>query len=185
MGLRIAHHLQPVFHVAVALIKARQFIRYRNGQPAFQRQCGQPCHCARCPQIGIAPARDQLPGLGEEFNLADTTLAQFDVMAFDRHCAVQAPVIADCHPHVMRILNGCEIQMFAPHERHQRLQKPRACLQISRARPRFDIGGAFPGAAMRFVIAFGGGHRQAHGRHRRIRAQPQINAKHIAVGRHI
>ena len=82
----------------------------------------------------------------------------------------------------MGILDRREIQMLAPDKRTQRRQKRRPCRQITGRGPRLDIGGALPGAAHAFIIAFRRCSRQAHRRHRRIGAQPQVGAKHIAIG---
>ncbi len=103
-------------------------------------------------------------------------------MALDHHRPVQAAVVADAQPHVVRILDRHEIEMLAPDEGHQRLQEPLARGQIAAAGTGLDIGRPFPGAADAFVIALGRGHRETDRRHRRIGAQPQVGAEDVALG---
>ena len=81
----------------------------------------------------------------------------------------------------MRILNCREIQMAAPDEGAQAVQKARACRQIARAGPRLYVGRAFPCAPKAFVISLGRVHRQADRGHGRVRAQAQIGAKDVAM----
>ena len=106
-------------------------------------------------------------------------------MPLNRQSAVQAAVVADRHPHVMRILNGGKIKMFAPNKGDQRFQKPCPRRQIAAAGPGLDKGRALPCAALRLIIAFCSGHRQTNRGHRRVGTQTQINPKHITVRRHI
>ena len=95
---------------------------------------------------------------------------------------MQALVAADAQAHVMGVLYGGEIEMLAPHERPEAGDEflPRA--DIPGRRTGLDPGGALPGAALALVILLRRVHADADRRHRRVRAQPQIGAKHIALG---
>ena len=121
MGLLVIHHLDAVLQLAVLGIKRGKVRGDGLRQPVFRGQGGKPAQGGTVAQGQIAPARDQLPGLGEEFDLADTALTEFHVMPLDRHGTVQATMLADAQAHVMGILNRREIEMFAPDKRRQRL----------------------------------------------------------------
>ena len=83
----------------------------------------------------------------------------------------------------MGVLDGGKIQMPAPDKGRQTGQEAMACGHIARTGAGFDIGGTLPCATLGLVIGAGCGHRQADGRHRRIRPQPQVGAKDVAFGR--
>ena len=82
----------------------------------------------------------------------------------------------------MNIGDGGEIEIFAPHERRQLLEKNLAGLDIAGDGPRLDEGGALPVLAHAFVIGIGRLQRNGDRRRAGVGAQPQIGAKHIAVG---
>ena len=63
----------------------------------------------------MAPAQDQLLGLGEEFDLADAAAAQLDVVARDRDLAMAAMGM-DLALDGMDVLDGGEIQIAPPDE---------------------------------------------------------------------
>ena len=185
MGLGIAHHLQAMLNLAVGGVKLRQLARHRLRQPILCHQSLQSPQGAAVAQAWVAPACDQLTGLGEKLDLADAALTQFHIMAFNDQSAVQAAMLADAQAHVMGVLDGNKIQMLAPNKGGQAVQKPSPCRQITTARAGFDIGRTLPCTALSLVIGLCGGHRQAHRRHTCIGAQPQIGAKHIALRRDI
>ena len=51
------------------------------GDPVLFRKDLETCQCLRFAQICIAPARDQLSGLGEKLDLANATASQFHVVS--------------------------------------------------------------------------------------------------------
>ena len=69
--------------LAVFDVMGGQLFGHIRGNPALVGQCGQAFDRARAAQVGVAPARDQLTGLGEEFNFPDTALPQFQIMPVD------------------------------------------------------------------------------------------------------
>ena len=81
----------------------------------------------------------------------------------------------------MGVLNCCKVQMLAPNERSKPLKISLSGFVIARAHPRLDMGRTFPCAPLSLVIKLGCGHRHAHGRHRRIRAQPQVCSKDVTI----
>ena len=181
MGLRIPDHLQPMLHFAVRAVMRNQRFGHLTRNPAGCRQRAQSTHRGRIAQSHIAPACDQLAGLGEKFDLSDAADPKFQIVALHSDRPMQAAMIADPQAHVMRILNRGKVEMFAPDERRQRGQKPRSGRDVSGTRAGLDIGGALPGAALRLVVPRRHRHRQADRHHGGIRAQPQIAAKHIAL----
>ena len=185
MGLRIADHLDAVFHLAMGAVKVGQFRRIRPRHPALCRQRRQPLNRAPVAQIGVAAARDQLPGLGKELDLPYPADAKLHVMAFQHDRPVQPLVVADAQAHVMRVLDGGKVQMPAPDEGGQGLQEPLPRRDIARAGARLDEGRALPRPALRLVILLGRRHRDADRRDRGIGAQPQVGAKDIALGRQV
>ena len=185
MGLRIAHHLQPVLHLPVGAIVAGQFPGRLVGDPALPGQCGQPAHGVALAQVGIAPAGDQLPGLGKELDLPDAARPQLQVAPLKRGATVKPLVIADAQAHVVGVLDGGEVQMPPPDEGRQPLKVPFARRDVARRGARLDIGRAFPGAALRLVVLFSRPHRDADRRDRGVGTQPQVGTKDIALGRHV
>ena len=82
----------------------------------------------------------------------------------------------------MHVGDGGEVEIFAPDEGRELLQELFASEDVARDRPRLDIGGALPVLAHAFVIAQRRFERDGDRRRARIGTQPQIGAKHIAVG---
>ena len=185
MRLGVVDHLDAVFDVAMFAVMVDQFLGHLVGDPVLARQRPQPADRVALTQIGVAAAGDQLARLGEEFDLADTTTPQLDIMARHLEPAAKALVVADPQPHVMGVLNGRKIQMPPPDKGAQFVQKPFAGGQIACAGACLDECGAFPGAALGLVIGQRGGRGDADGRDGGVRTQPQIGAKDIAMFGHV
>ena len=117
MGLGVAQHLQAMLHFAVKPVVAGQQIGSVLRYPPLLGQSEQPGFRPAYPQIGIAPAGDDLPCLGEELDLADAPPSQLDVMTRQGQRPAQPLVRADSQPHVMGVLDGGEIEVPAPDER--------------------------------------------------------------------
>ncbi len=144
------------------------------------RQRRQRVHRRRHAQGGKAPAQNQLLGLRKELDLANAAPAQFDIVACHRDLAMAAMGM-DLPLDGVNILDRREIQIAPPDERLDRFQKGGAGLRIAGAGPRLDHGGAFPILPLAFVIGFRrfGGDR--HLGRARVRPEPQIDAKDIAL----
>src|SRR4029077_18086539 len=88
-------------------------------------------------QLGVPAASNQLLGLDKEFDLADTTATQLDVVPLDRNLLM--PAIGMNLPfHGMHIRNGRDIQILAPDERRHADEKPLGILKVARARAVLD-----------------------------------------------
>ena len=180
MGLGVVHHLDAVLDLAVFAVMGGKLTRDLGWDPALGGQRGQRIDRAARAQVGVASSRDQLLGLGEELDLADAAPAQLEVMA--RHAdAVQPLVVADAAAHLVRVLDGGEVEMPPPDKGPQRVQEAPARREVARADPRLDIGRAFPAAPLGLVIVQRRAGRDADRRHRGIGPQPQVGAEDIAL----
>ena len=181
VGLGVLHHLHAVLDLAQADIVAVQRLRILGLDPAFQRQLGQRLPGLAHAQVRVAAAGDQLAGLGEELDLADAAGREFQVAPVQP--GGRLPLVQpDLLPDVADFLDGGEVEMAAPDERADFLQEALAGADGPGAGPRLDEGGAFPGPADAFVIAFRRADRDRHGGDRGVGAQPQVGAEDIAVG---
>ncbi len=180
MGLLVRHHLEAMFDPAQEFIGRGQLVAGLESDPVAGGQYAQRLQCRPHPQFGMPATRDQLLGLREELDFADAAAADLDVVALHRDCALSA---IGLHPplHVMDVGKCGEIQMFAPDEgrdlRNQRLAGP----GITGAGRRLDHGCALPGPPFPFVIMHRRFGRDRHLCRGRIRPQPQVDAKHVAV----
>ena len=116
MGLLVLDHLQPMFQRAQIAIVALEFVaglRRRRGRRATSASSA-PCVDGDA-QVGMAPAQDQLLGLGEEFDLADAAAPQLDVVARHRDLAM-ADMGMDLALDGLDVLDGGEIQIAPPDE---------------------------------------------------------------------
>ncbi len=80
VGLLVGNHLHPMFNLPMTSIVVIEPLGMVLGHPAGLRQPAEPLAHAPHPQSGIAPAGDELAGLGEKFDLADATAAKFHVV---------------------------------------------------------------------------------------------------------
>ena len=185
MGLGIIDHLDAMLDLPMGPVMARQCFGHVLRHPALLGQMPKRWHRAVVAQFRVAPAGNQLPGLGKELDLANTATPKLHVVPLKRNFAPKPLMLADAQAHVMRVLNGRKIEMLAPNKRSQRLEKPCPRLEITRRGPRLDIGRALPCAPEALVIALCRLHREANRRDRWIRPQAQIRAEHIAIPRQI
>jgi hypothetical protein len=181
VGLLVGDHLEPVLDLAMGAVVGDEGGGVHLGHPAALRQAQEPLDRAAHAQGGVAAARDELARLGEELDLADAARGELEVAAF-QCAAVQALVLADAQAHVVRLLDGGIVEVFAPDEGRERAQEALPCRDIARAGARLDVGRALPGAPEAFVVALGRLHREAHGRDRGVGAQAQVGAEHVAFG---
>ncbi len=119
-------------------------------------------------------------GLRKKLDFADATEADLDVVALDRDLALPAKRL-HLPLHVVHVGECREIQMLAPDERRDFRDQRLAGVCVAGAGPRLDHGRAFPGASFPLVIMQRRGGRNGHRRRGRIRPQPQVDAKHVAV----
>ena len=129
----------------------------------------------------MAPAQDQLLGLGEEFDLADAAAPQLDIVAGDRDLAM-ADMGMNLALDGMNVLDGGEIQIAPPDEGRDRRPGTAAPVSGSPAQARALIMAArsqFWPMAFIIIQRRVGGDRHLGGAG--IGPQPQIDAEDIAV----
>jgi hypothetical protein len=188
VGLPISDHLKAVLDLAEVGVGRRQLglgVRRdlaRSGEQAERLDRGADA------QGRIAAAPDELQGLDQELDLADTAFAQLDVVPGDPRRRVRrvrqraAPVRVDAPLHRVDIGDGGEIEARAPDEGADRVQERLPQGAVARHRARLDHRRALPVLAHRLVI----GDRPPDGDRGRggrgVGAQAEVGAEHVAVG---
>src|SRR5262245_17378266 len=109
----------------------------------------------RIAQRRIAPAEDQLLGLGEELDLADAAAPELDVVAQDRDPRM-AGMSVDLALDRVDVLDGREVEVLAPDERLQVLEELSSRVPIAGTLTRLDPGGALPILSHALVVEFRG-----------------------------
>src|SRR5581483_6838432 len=107
------------------------------------------------PELGRPAACDQLLGLHEEFDLANTAAAKLDVMAFDGDFIVTAKSV-HLPLHGMHVGDRRMIEIATPHERENLAQETLACFQVTCRRTRLDEHRALPCLPFALVIGKSG-----------------------------
>jgi len=133
-------------------------------------------------KAGVPPAPKELLRLHEELDLADAAAAELDIVPLETLAARAArgvDLLLD-RPYVLRRV---EIEMAAPDERLQGLQKRLARLNVTCDRARLDHGRALPVAPGRAVIDLRRADRDGRRGGARIGAQPEVGAEHVALRR--
>ncbi len=180
MGLLVAHHLDPVLDVAQEPVGGYQLLAGFFIDPFGSHQRPQHRLGRLQPQLGRAPAGDQLLRLDEELDLADAAAAKLDVMAFHGDFAM-ALVRMDLALDRMDVGNRRIVEIFAEDERRQFAQECIPGGKITCNRARLDEGGAFPVLAPALIIEHRRLDRDGQRGRTRIGSQPQVGAEHIAV----
>ncbi len=122
MGLAVGDHLQAVLDRPQAVVA---FAEQRASSAAISPRAASASSAARVPRsrsAGLAPAVDQLVGLGEELDLADPAAPALDVEP--RPGARGPPWCgADARGQPADLLDRPEIEVAAPHERADRARE--------------------------------------------------------------
>ncbi len=132
MGLFVPHHLQPMLDAPQEQVRRCQFVARLERDPVARREHLEGFERRPDPQFGMSAARDQLLGLREKLDLADSAAADLDVVALDRDVALAA---IDLHLplHVVDVAKRGKVEMLAPDERRDlgdhRLACPRSPAQ--------------------------------------------------------
>ena len=129
----------------------------------------------------MPPAGNELLGLGEEFDLPDAAAAELDIVALDRDLVVTA-IGVDLPLHVVDVGHRGKVQIFAPDEGRELAEQCFTGAQIAGTWARLDQRGALPILPAAFVVIEGRRRGDGDLGRGRVRAQPQIGAKHVAVG---
>ncbi len=182
MGLLIPDHLQTVFDPPQEPIGTAQLGSGLRADPAAFSEAEQRLDRASRPEFRMSPARDQLLGLHEEFDIADAAAPELDVMAFDRDRAMtfefmHAPL------HRVDVGDGGIVEIFPPDEGRELAQENLAELFVAGGGPRLDQRRALPVLPEALVIRECGVGRERDLRRARIGPQPQVRAERIALAR--
>ena len=118
--------------------------------------------------------------LREEFDLADAAAPALEIIAGAERLPLRM-VIAYPPGDVDDLADRPEIEAAPPHERPDRIEETRAERHIPAAGTRADEGGALPRQRLRFVISDRCLDRDRDRGDLGRRAQPQVDAQHIAV----
>ena len=180
VGLMVLHHLQPVLDAAQIAIGGDHCIRRMPFDLPGIHQSLDGLHGRAGAQSGLAATPDQLLGLRKELDLADTALAELDVVPGDgdpRSALVGVDLLLDR----VHVLDRPEIEMTAPDERVDD-----GAHRLDRRRRTGDGAGLdhrrpLPGLADRVVVGLRRGQRDHRRCRRRIRPQAQVGAEHVAV----
>ena len=181
LRLLVGHHLQPVLDGAQEAVGLGELVARLRGDPAFVVERFQHVERAPAAQARAAPAEDELLRLHEELDLADAAASELDVVACHRDLVVPAHRV-DLPLHGMHVGDGGEVEILAPDEGAQLVQKGLAEREIARDGPCLDERRALPVLADGLVIDVSGGERHGGRRRAGIGAQAVIDAVHIAVG---
>ena len=182
MRLLVFNHLQPVLKHSQETVSIREFFIgvFRDMAARAERMEG--AERGWVSQRGIASSENELLRLNEEFDFANSSPPELDIVPGHRNAAVTRMAV-DLTFYRMDVLDGSIVEMLAPDERLHALQKRRAGNGIPCALACLDPGCTLPVLAHGLVIGFGQfrGHRDP-GR-ARIGAEAQIDAKYISVSR--
>ena len=181
MGLLVRHHLQAVLDRAQETIGRVEIAGRLGVDPSALRQPVQHFERRATAQIRMPAARDELLGLDEEFDLANAAAAKLEIVAFDCDVVVAA-VGVNLAFHGLDIGDRRVIEIFAPDERGEIGEKRLAGEDVARASARLDERGALPVLSGALVIAQRRERRDRDLGRCRIRAQAQVDTKHVTVG---
>ena len=181
LRLLVGHHLQPVLERAQGAVALDQVARRVQRDPAAVGQRRQRDAGPRVAQARLAPAQDELLGLGEELDLADAAAAHLQVVA-ERPDGGEAAVGVDLALDRVDVADGGVVEVLAPDEGDEAAQERPAGLQVARDRPRLDERRPLPVLAVALVVELGRVGRDRERVAGQVRAQPEVGAEHVAVG---
>ena len=188
VGLPVGHHLQPVLDAAQEAVGGAELAPGAARQVAGAGEQAQCVQGTRRAQRRVAAAPDQLQGLRHELDLANTTLAELDVMAGDAGNPVLsgaksgALVGVDAPLHGVNVGEGGEVEVAAPDKGADGLEEAGAEGKVASHRARLQHGRAFPILSHALIVGDGPRQGDAGRCGRRVGAQPQVGAEHVAVG---
>ena len=181
MGLAIIDHLQTMLDDPQPVIGPAQQRRIIASDESARRQCIQAGAGPAQPQRRMPAAVNQLMRLGKEFDLANAAASALEVEA-GAGTADLAMRCADAAGEPADFGNRTEIEALAPHEGADRGKKRLARRDVASSGAGADEGGAFPRQRRGFIMAKRRLHRDRQRADFGSRTQPQVDAKHIALG---
>ncbi len=122
LRLAVGDGLQGMLQVAQEAVALLQLVDHRGRQVALPGQGVEHLEQRSLLQAEVAPAVDQLEGLGDELHLADAAGAELDVLGH----ALAPHLLLDQLLHAAQRLDGREVQVAAIDERPQHLLQLRA-----------------------------------------------------------
>ena len=179
LGLPVVAVLQPVLDIA------QEEVRVAQGRDAGVRQqpaLGDRRQRRQRPagaQVRLAPAAHELHRLDDELDFANAARSELDV----RRVVVALALLADLAMDVAQTLVRIEVQVLAKDERRD--QRIELVVPGARHGPRLEPRVALPGASLRDQVLFERRVRHRQRTARTIRAQPHVDAEHVAVGAHV
>ena len=182
MGLLVCHHLQAMLDTAQVEIGSGEIVHRILRHPAIGLQLAQHVERARAAQLRTPATEDQLLRLHEELDFADAAAAKLHVMTRHRDLRMAAHRM-DLALHGVDVGDGRIVEILAPDEGREILEKLRAERLVAGHGPRLDERRALPVLAEHLVIGEGSRQRDRHCRRSRIRAQAQVDAQHVTVAR--
>ena len=180
MGLFVARHLHAVLRAAQEPVGGNESVRHPPRNPVDFGQHAQDLAGGDHPQTAVLAAPDQLVGLGEEFDFADTAPAELEIVSV-RLDAAAAVLRIDLSLDVVQFLNGGEVEVLPPYEACDVVEKGPGRGGVRPYRPRLDERGPLPGPSALPVVVPGGRGRYHQRGGAGIGAQAQVDPKHIAV----
>ena len=186
LGLTVLDHLQAMLDGAQKIVSDGQVAGGPVLDAAGGHQGVDRAYRRSLAEAGVPSAEDELLRLGKKFDLADAAPSQLYIVARQaarRTNRAAAATGVDLALDRMHVLNGGEIQVSAPDEGPQPLKEGRPRGHIAGHDPRLDHRGALPVLAHALVVDLGGVDRQRDRGRGGIRAQAQICAENIAIGR--
>ena len=151
MRLRVIDHLQAVLETAEEPIVIDQLSGGRGINPAGRGEAAQRLASRTGPQFAQPPAPDQLLGLREEFDFADTAATGLDVVALDSDSPTAA-IGVDLALDRVDVLNRSKIEIFSPDKWVQLAQKMLPGDPIAGYRTSFDQRCPFPILADALIV---------------------------------
>ena len=184
MRLAVVDHLQAMLDTAQKTVGFGQLVGGFRGDVTGGGQCLERVAGDAAPQRGIAAAEDELLGLGEELDLADAATTELHIVAEDLDRAAAAMGV-DLALDRMDVVDRREIEMLAPDVGRHVRNEGRPDGFVAGNGVRLDHGGALPVLADALVVEFRGLDRHRQWGRARIRAEPEIGAEDVAVGRRL
>nr|VVN20140.1 hypothetical protein PS652_04277 [Pseudomonas fluorescens] len=177
LGLAVGNRLDCVFGVAQEFIAFAQLGNHRRWQVALAFEGRQ--HLEQWPllQAQVAPAVNQLEGLGDELDFTDATSTQLDVIGH----ALAPHFLLDQLLHGAQRFDRREVQVTPVNEGPQHIQQLRASSLVARHYPRLDHRVAFPVAALILIILLQCIEAEHQGAGRAVRAQAHVDAEHETI----
>ena len=180
LRLAVGDGLDGVLGVTQEFIALAQLGDHCRRQITLAFQRGQHFEQRPLLQAEVAPAVDQLEGLGDEFHLSDATGTQLDVVGH----TLAPHFLLDQLLHGAQRFDRGKIQVSAVHERAQYFLQLRAGGLVARHDPRLDHRVALPVAALVLVVLLQCVEAEHQRASRAIRAQAHVDAEHEAVDGH-